>query len=215
MLGRYENVEGGWSYYDFKYHTQRPAAMSTSFETASALVALKLAKDQGLDVPQRLVDRGMRVLERLRFPSGAFAYSWDHRNFPQGGINKIKGSLARTPACYLALRDWGGKVSDAQVAASFENLRKDGHFLAIARKYPRPHEAYYQNSGYFVFYGYYYATWLLPVLPPERRALEAASIASYLVPLQEEDGSFWDYQLYGYHKAYGTGYVLMSLARCR
>jgi glutamate racemase len=31
------------------------------------------------------------------------------------------------------------------------------------------------------------------------------------VPLAEEDGSFWDYQLYSYHKAYGTGYVLMAL----
>ena len=39
------------------------------------------------------------------------------------------------------------------------------------------------------------------------------SIATALAPLQEEDGSFWDYQLYGYHKAYGTGYVLLALAR--
>jgi len=29
------------------------------------------------------------------------------------------------------------------------------------------------------------------------------------------DGSWWDYPLYDYHQAYGTGYSLMALAWCR
>ena len=86
---------------------------------------------------------------------------------------------------------------------------------AIARKYPFPHETWYQNSGYFTFYGYDYATRLLPALEPAQRAEHAASIASYLAPLQEPDGSWWDYQLYGYHKPYGTAMVLAALGRCR
>jgi hypothetical protein len=224
MLQRFEYVEGGWGYYDFASHTANPAGMATSFSTASVLVALRAAKDAGADVPQRLVDRGVRLLGTLRHPDGAFAYSWGHRFWAQGPINKLKGSLARTPACFEALRAWGAaapdadraaRVTDAQVVAALENLRKDGRFLAVARKYPRPHEAWYQNSGYFVFYGYYHASRLLDVLTPERRAVEAGSMATYLVPLQEEDGSWWDYQLYGYHKPYGTAYVLMTLARCR
>ena len=52
-------------------------------------------------------------------------------------------------------------------------------------------------------------------MPEAERAKFRTQIASRLVPLQEKDGSFWDYQLYGYHKAYGTGYVLMILAGCR
>jgi hypothetical protein len=215
MLERFEYVEGGWGYYDFDTQTRNPGNMATSFTTASVLVTLRMAKDQGVEVPKRLVDRAVGVLGRMRNPDGSFAYSWDHRYWPQGGINKIKGSLARTPACFLALRAWGGKVSDAQVATALENLRKEGRFLAIARKYPRPHEAWYQNSGYFAFYGYYYASQLLNVLAPEQRAVEAASMAAYLVPLQEPDGSWWDYQLYGYHKPYGTAYVLMALVRAR
>jgi len=51
--------------------------------------------------------------------------------------------------------------------------------------------------------------------PEKDRARHRAQIAARLVPLQESDGSFWDYQLFGYHKAYGTGYVLMTLAACR
>jgi hypothetical protein len=220
MLQRFEYAEGGWGYYDFDTHTARPGNMATSFSTATVLVALKMAKDQGIEVPQRLVDRGIRLLGMLRKPDGSFAYSWDHRYYPQGGINKIKGSLARTPACYDAFRSFPGndrktKVTDEQVATALENLRKEGRFLAIARKYPYPHETWYQNSGYFTFYGYYHASRILGALTPERRAVEAASMATYLVPIQEEDGSWWDYQLYGYHKPYGTAYVLMTLSRCR
>jgi hypothetical protein len=214
LLGRYESVDGGWGYYD-DYHTQIPGHWTTSFTTATGLVALKMAKDRGAKIPERLVPRGLAIVEKCRFPNDAFAYAIDHYRHPQGPINHIKGSLARTPACFLALRAWGGKVSDAQVATALENLRKEGRFLAIARKYPRPHEAWYQNSGYFAFYGYYYASQLLNVLAPEQRAVEAASMAAYLVPLQEPDGSWWDYQLYGYHKPYGTAYVLMALVRAR
>jgi hypothetical protein len=215
MLGRYEYVEGGWGYYDFDTGTQHPGNMATSFTTATVLVGLRMAKDAGVAVPQRMVDRAVTCLQRMRNPNGSFAYSIEHRYWPQGGINKIQGSLARTPACYAALRAWGASVSDAQILGAFERLRTDGHFLAIARKYPFPHEAWYQNSGYFCFYGYDYATRLLPALTRSQRARAAASIASYLVPLQEPDGSWWDYQLYGYHKPYGTAMVLMSLGRCR
>lgn len=215
MLARYEYVEGGWGYYDFDTRTKHPGNMATSFGTATILVGLRRAKEQGVEVPQRMVDRALRVLRMMRNPNGSFAYSIDHRFWPQGGINKIKGSLARTPACYAAIRDWGGPVTDAQVLTALENLRKEGRFLAIARKYPFPHEAWYQNSGYFTFYGYDYATRLLRFLPAKERAEHAASIASYLAPLQEPDGSWWDYQLYGYHKPYGTAMVLMALGRCR
>lgn len=215
MLVRYEYVEGGWGYYDFDSHTRHPANGATSFTTATCLAALRAAKDAGIDVPERLSRRAVRLIETLRKPDGAFAYSWDHRYWPQGGINKIKGSLARTPACYVALRGWGAKVTPEQVLTAFENLAREGRFLAVARKYPVPHEAWYQNSGYFCFYGYDYATRLLPVLSEADRKRHAESIAGYLVPLQEEDGSFWDYQLYTYHKPYGTGMVVSALLRCR
>ena len=43
------------------------------------------------------------------------------------------------------------------------------------------------------------------------RRLLAATIA----PLQEKDGSWWDFPLYDYHQSYGTAFALMTLARCR
>jgi hypothetical protein len=51
-------------------------------------------------------------------------------------------------------------------------------------------------------------------LSHRERAVACRQLASHLLPLQEPDGSWWDYQLFGYHKTYGTAYVLMALGRC-
>ncbi len=215
LLRRFEFVDGGWGYYNFDVVARRPEHGSTSFTTASVLVALAMARDQGVRVPRRLVDRGLALVETCRKPDWAFAYSWDHRFLPQGRINKVQGSLARTPACQLAYLSWERKVPAERVVQALDRLDRSGRFLQIARKYPIPHETWFQNSGYFCFYGYFYATGLFAHVPEDVAAAHRRKIAAALAPLQEEDGSFWDYQLYGYHKAYGTGYVLLALARCR
>ena len=199
LLDRYESADGGWGYYD-DYHTKVAGHWSTSFTTATGLVALKMAKDRGAKIPERLVKRGVAIVEKCRFPNDAFAYAIDHYRRPQHMINHTKGSLERTPA---------------KAEKALDDLDRDGRFLQIARKYPIPHETWYFNSGYFCFYGYYYASRLVPFAPEESRARHREAIAKYLVSVQEKDGSFWDYQLYGYHKAYGTGYVLLTLANCR
>jgi len=214
LLARFEYVDGGWGYYNFGITVRRPGHGATSFTTATVLVALRMAAEQGIAVPPLLVERALALIEISRKPDWAFAYSWEHRYYPQGGINKIKGSLARTPACMLGMHRWGRPVPAAAATAMFEHLEDFGHFLLIARKYPRPHESWYQNSGYFCFYGYYYATWMLDLVPASVREHHRNVIADALLPLQEADGSWWDYQLYSYHKPYGTSYVLMCLARC-
>ncbi len=219
-LATFEFVEGGWGYYNFKVRTKRPGPGSTSFTTATVMHALRMADQQGVPVPDRLVKRAVRIIERSSRPDGAFAYSDSLVLHPSMGVNKIKGSLARTPACLRALLDWspeGAKRTRWLKAAptALEQLEKYGHFLLIARKYPVPHETWYQNSGYFCFYGYYYATGLFPDVAPAPRKLAATQIAGHMLGLQEKDGSWWDYQLFGMHKPYGTGYILMTLGRCR
>ena len=49
----------------------------------------------------------------------------------------------------------------------------------------------------------------------ERALAEAAAMQNVLLSLQEKDGSWWDYPLYDYGHAYGTGYALMALGWCR
>ena len=215
-LDRFEFVEGGWGYYNFSAKTKDPGPGATSFTTATVLIAMKMAADQGVEVPPRLVRRGIKVIRACERPNNAFTYAFGSRYWASiVGINEVKGSLARTPVCLLAMRDWGEEIAQARFVKGLDDLEKHGHFLRIARKYPIPHETWYQNSGYFCFYGYYYAALCFDLLPADKRRLHQANIARHLVPLQEEDGSWWDYQLFNYHKVYGTGYVLLALGRCR
>jgi hypothetical protein len=214
LLERYEYVDGGWGYYDFSVGSRTPAhGQATSFTTATVLQALAMAKAQGIEVPDRIVDRGRKLLRICRLPGGAYAYSFGRKYFVPRGVNKPEGSAARTPACHAALLASGERVPTKLLVQGLDNLETYGHFLRIARKYPRPHESWYQNSGYFCFYGYYYASFVLGHVPEAKRSEHAALISAHLVPLQEKDGSWWDYQLFRFHKAYGTGYVLMALGR--
>ena len=49
----------------------------------------------------------------------------------------------------------------------------------------------------------------------EERPVFQRQIAGHMLKVQEKDGSWWDYQLFNFHKAYGTGYILIALGRCR
>jgi hypothetical protein len=216
LLLRYRYVDGGWGYYDFSVGSRTPShGHANSFTTSTALVALAAARDQGVAVPPKVADEACALVRSSRLPGGAFAYSWGALPGVPRGVNAVQGSLARTPACLAALLAWGDPVPAGRTARALDLLEEKGFYLQIARKYPAPHESWFQNSGYFCFYGYYYASLLLPRLDAGRREFHAARIPERLLPLQEPDGSWWDYQLFQYHKTYGTGYVLMTLGRCR
>jgi len=218
-LERMEFVEGGWGYFNFSIATAKPGPGATVFSTATGVVALEMAKRQGVAVPDTLIRKADTLLRRCAIPGGSFAYSYRTRlwarNGRNGNINFTKGSLARTPAALLAWALSGAEVDPRRYTQALDELEKYGHFLLLARKYPFPHETWYSNSGYFCFYGYYYASRLIDLVPKKHRATYRRQFAEKLLPLQEKDGSWWDYQLYRVHKPYGTGYVLMSLARCR
>jgi len=69
-------------------------------------------------------------------------------------------------------------------------------------------------SGYFYLYGQMYAAMALERLGEEDRARFWPGVVESVLKCREPDGSFWDYPIYGYGKAYGTGYALMALGRC-
>ena len=59
LLRRYESVDGGWGYYDFKVGSQRPASDSTSFVSATVLIAFHEARELGIEIPQDLSRRAI------------------------------------------------------------------------------------------------------------------------------------------------------------
>ncbi len=215
-LIRSEDVTGGWNYYDFIAGTQRPAAGSTSFTNGAALVALWSARRSGYVIPQPLIDRALRRLRDMRLPNGGFIYDMDLKYHPIMPANTLKGSVGREQVCNLALHTWWPQViSVADCKHGVEDFFINHAPLEMGRKTPVPHSSWYQVSGYYFYFDHYYAAELLKYLDPATAGKFSRQLTDIILPLQEPDGSWWDFALWDYHKPYGTALALMTLAECR
>ena len=219
LVNRYEEVNGGWGYLDIfdGVATQKPSGLPTAFSTATVLLAMHEARaTMGVKLDDKLVKHALTSIEMQRTPDFSYVYSFTHRMRPRIDINRPAGSLARSQACNACLRDFGATNVTDQVLTEWADrfLAREG-FLSIGRKRPIPHESHFKISGYFYYYGIYYFTESVKLLPKEVHAAYAEKLAAVILERQEKDGSWWDYPLYDYHQSYGTGYALMALAWCR
>jgi hypothetical protein len=216
FLVRYESVDKGWGYYDFRVGSQRPATDSTSFMTAAALVALREARDIGVEVPEKLIKGAVDSIHRQRKPDFSYLYGEYLKYKPGHPINLPGGSLGRSQACNIALRLWGDKkVSDKVMKAWLDRLFARNGWLDMGRKKPFPHESYFFVAGYFFYFGHYYAGLCIDQLPKDDRPFYQDHMATLLLRLQSKDGTWWDFPLYNYHQQYGTAFALMTLKCCR
>jgi hypothetical protein len=216
LLRRYESVEGGWSYYDFRVGSKQPATDPTSFTTATVLLALKDAQDIGVDVSSNMIARAVKTMNRQRKNDNTYVYAEPHKMRPQSPINRPGGSLGRSQACNLALRVFGDTtITDGVLTNWLGRLISRNGWLGIGRKRPVPHESWFQVAGYFYYYGHYYAALCTDALAAEDARPYRRQLAGILLPLQEKDGSWWDFPFYDYHQPYGTAFAIMTLTRCR
>jgi hypothetical protein len=217
LLASGESVGGGWGYYNFLYNTKKPVMMMTSFTSATVLITFAEAKQIGVDVPQKLVDAGLRNLRRQQKPDFSYLYHEGHWLRPMGGVNRPGGSLGRSQVCNLALRLWGDeeKVTDQVMIDWLDRLVARNMWLDIGRKRPIPHESYFQVAGYFYYYGHYYAAYCVEQIAAQQRPRLQDHLAVLMLKHQDKDGCWWDYPLYDYHQQYGTAFALMTLVRCR
>ncbi len=215
MLQRYESVDGGWGYYDFRYQANQPTSSSISFVAGTVLVALYEADEIGIEPSERIIRRAVAAIGRQQKPDFSYLYGEYLKYRPMRGINRPGGSLGRSQCCNLALRLWGDEaITDNVIKHWLVRLYRRNGWLDIGRKRPIPHEAWFQVAGYFYYYGHYYAALSLEQLPPETQEPYQSLLAELIVPLQEQNGSWWDYPLYNYHEPYGTAFALMTLVRC-
>ena len=219
LANRFEDINGGWGYLDVfdNLTTQKPSGIPTSFTTATMLLAMDQARTiMGVKLSEKLIQHSLVSLNAQRTPDFSYAYSFNHRMRPRTDINRPAGSLARSQACNAALRVFGEKAVTDEVLTTWSDrfLAREG-FLSNVRKRPIPHEGAFHIAGYFYYYGIYYFTESVRLLPKDKHAAYAKRLAEILLDRQEKDGSWWDYPLYDYHQPYGTGYTLMALAWCR
>lgn len=216
MLRRYECVDGGWCYYDFNAHTQRPSGSTISFVTGAVLVSLYDARHLEVEIPPRLIQRALDSMRRQRKPDFSYAYGEYLKYRPMHPVNRPGGSLGRSQCCNLAMRLWGDQaVTDEVLVAWLDRLLARNLWLDMGRKRPIPHESWFMVAGYFFYFGHYYGARCVEQLPTAERPRYQAHLAHVILALQEKDGSWWDYPLYDYHQPYGTAFALMTLVRCR
>ena len=216
LLAATQAADGGWGYYDFDHAAAVPSGdMTTSFNTASALLALREAASVGAAFPTPRLDDAVAVVERLRLPSGAYVYGTYALFRPTANFNMVEGSLARSQPCNLALHLFGDRVSLEAVESGLEAMRRDHKYLQIGQGRPRPHEAYYQNSGYYYLYGHWYAAENAGLLAASPRRDYTAWLEGILAGIQNPDGSWLDFPMYGYGHPYGTAFAVLALERCR
>lgn len=219
LANRYEDLNGGWGYLDIYdgIYTQKPSGITTSFTSATAMLAMQEAvKIMGVKLNQKVVDSTLTSIRLQQFPDFTYAYSHGHHIYPQGEINRRNGSLARSQACNAALRAFDDpKITNEVLSTWCDNFVEFEPWLDHGRKKPRPHESTFKISGYFYYYGVYYFTESAKHLPIEKQRELAKKLARIILTRQEKDGSWWDYPLYDYHQPYGTGYCLMALRWCR
>ena len=171
LVNRYEEVNGGWGYLDIfdGVATQKPSGLPTAFSTATVLLAMHEARaTMGVKLDDKLVKHALTSIEMQRTPDFSYVYSFTHRMRPRIDINRPAGSLARSQACNACLRDFGATYVTDQVLTEWADrfLAREG-FLSIGRKRPVPHESHFKISGYFYYYGIYYFTESVKLLPKD------------------------------------------------
>jgi len=215
-LDRYESVDGGWGYYDFRAETKKPSTDSMGFLTAAILLAFHEAQDIGAPPPEKLTKRAIASILRQQKPDFSYLYGEYLKYSPMLAINRPGGSLGRSQACNLALRVWGDqRITNNVLKTWLDRLFARNGWLSIGRKRPIPHESWFQVAGYFFYFGHYYAGLCIAQLAEDERPVYQAHLAALLLALQEKDGSWWDFPLYNYHQQYGTAFALMALTHCR
>ena len=221
LLG-YQSPNGGWGYYDDEATTM-PPQWGTSFMTAVALLGLLEAEELGWEIPEKARRAAVSAIERSRLPDGSYTYTVEVIPALDGGvgIDNVRGSLSRIQVCNLAL--WRAQQAGVELRRPMtrEDLRlglsqlfREHHYLDIARGRPYPHEAYHYNSGYFYFFGHYYAGEVLALLG-EDGAPWFSALVREIAKTQAEDGSMIDYLMNDYGRPYGVAYGIGALLQAR
>ncbi|MHC4840635.1 MAG: hypothetical protein ACYTDT_06665 [Planctomycetota bacterium] len=223
----HQALDGGWGYYDFSNRTPRPSGdLSTPFTTAAALVALKEVQlaDLKIEAKGETPEAGMRdhnvqiglaYLKRHRIPNGAYFYSSGHKYYPMSSANQIRGSIGRSQSGDNAMATWDFLLGKDDIKAALDTFFKEHKFLFMGKGRQMPHESWYATAPYYYYFGHYYASRNVLKLDKTDSAAYGEKLATLIKPEQYDDGSFWDYPLYGYTKAYGTGYALNIFANCK
>ncbi len=177
---------------------------ANSFSTSTVVHCLQMAKNSGIDIPQKLFDGATKALNGCRAKDGTFSYYGSGKGF------KVQGSAGRMPLCEMALY-FGGSSSLESIELALEAFFKHHDLLLRVRKSDNHTDAY-MNAGFFYFHDLYAATEAAKLLKAEPKKKFMKQFVDVLISLSEIDGAFVDAHQLG--RSYGTAMAILALKNC-
>jgi hypothetical protein len=190
--------DGNWTV----YNTERPA----SFNTALCVRALRRAREAGVGIDEKSLERGLDALEAMRQSSGRFPYSTAPGH---EWMTTEHGSIARDPLCEAVLLECGRGSKDALEKALQRFLEFHGELRAPTK---RLYDYFDErgHGGYYYFFAYRNALESARQFAPAALQKKVAAVArESVLAAQEGDGTWMDKFLLG--RAYGTAMALQIL----
>jgi len=189
---------GGWN-----YGRRGPRPEASPFMTAPTIIALWEARRQGEKVPQRDLDKALDSLERCRTEEGVIAYN------SGGGMPKLPGSIARAPVTESVLYA-ADRASMEEIESSIESFFEHWNELEVRRKQTGTHVPPYGVAPYYFYYGHYYASVAIEMLPEKARSRWRTKYRETLISVREDSGG-WNDRVFPRSEAFGTSMALLSM----
>lgn len=157
-----QNKEGGW-----RYLPQRADADISV--TVCQVMALRAARNAGINVPRDTIDRSIDYVKRCQNPDGGFMYT------QQGGESAFARSAAALVALYSA-----GIYEGPEINKGLTYLAQFAPKRGVARQEP------------YYYYGHYYAIQAMWQAGGDQWARWYPAIRDELIARQHKDGSWID-----------------------
>jgi hypothetical protein len=189
---------GGWNYAGRQRHAP--------FVTAPAMQALLWAKQMGQAVEVDVLKRAQQALVKSCSEDGGFAYSGEPSD---SFMNRLPGSIARTPAAEITLQ-LGGMHRNDQLESAIDSFYKHWEELEKRRKQSGTHARPYGVAPYYFYFGHRYLAQAIAGLPEAKRSAEYDRFHKLLIKTRDDDGT-WNDRVFPQSATYGTAMAVLAL----
>lgn len=207
-LKRMQVADGGWAYYT----SVMMDGSSLSFTTASIMLALMKAKDQGFEVPEGMIRDAGAIIKTQVLPNKNVIYG-THLKYSGDHMLEDLSCCGRNQVCGLALHLYDDHYTLKDLVAASRHFHETIDYIEVTgNKRLIPHRDAPQNiSGYFLYYGCYYASEVLTHLGDKAPDECWEHLTRLILRHQETEGGWWDTIFYNYGDKYGTGFAILCL----
>lgn len=196
---------GGWNY------ARRPGIETvsppSSFMTAMTIMSLLDAKEAGLEIDQKVLDRAIAFLKASRAESGEYVYSGTAGQRRPGGL---PGATGRMLVSELALERTGRGDMD-RVRSALDAFVEHWDELEKRRAKPGTHEPPYGVAPYYFYFAHRYAAEAVELLPENERQARRSAVLGLLWRTYNADDGTWNDRVFPRSASYGTAMSVLAI----